>query len=154
MALPEPFGNLMFLIVSVVFLAIGIKIIIADKKSKKGVLQGIGVIFAPWILLFTLFSPVIDEWNPMLEADSAAWGIWEGDGYFIELKSDSTFIYTYEDESMSGTWRRVDFKVHLTTQEGRELYVRFVKDSGVLLLLPDPPRDESPQPGPITKKRL
>jgi hypothetical protein len=34
----------MFLIVSVVFLAIGIKIIIADKKSKKGVLQGIGVI--------------------------------------------------------------------------------------------------------------
>jgi hypothetical protein len=54
---------------------------------------GLGIIAAPWFLLALLAiqSPGIDEWNPILASDSAAWGTWEGDEYSIVLKPDSTY---------------------------------------------------------------
>ena len=113
------------------------------------------VIVIPWIILclLALFFPVIDEWNPSLESESDAWGTWQGDEYLITLNSDLTFTAKLKNESIKGTWRRMHFNVYLNANEGQERYMRFVEDSGDLLLLPEPPRDESPYPGPITKKR-
>ncbi|MFT5489863.1 MAG: hypothetical protein ACI8V5_000202 [Limisphaerales bacterium] len=155
MALPEPFGGLLLLAAFAVSFIVGLFVAIAGRESKKRVFTGIGIIAAPWILLalLAILSPGIDEWNPTLDADSAAWGTWEGDGYLIELKSDSSYAAKLKDESRSGTWRRMDWNVYLANADGQERYMRFVEDSGGLLLLPDPPRDDSLSTGPITRKR-
>ena len=154
MLLPEPFGGLIMLAAIAVFFIVGVCITIVGRKSRRRVVSGIFIIITPWILLSLLYlvSPRIDDWNPSLSSDSAAWGTWEGDGYVVELKSDSTYTAQLKDESISGTWKRMDFNVYLSTSDNQERYMRFVEDSGILLLLPDPPRDESPHPGPITKK--
>ena len=105
------------------------------------------------MLLLALLSPEIDEWNRDLKAPSEAWGTWQGDGYLIELKSDLSFTSKRDGQSLTGTYRIEDWNVFLTENNGKNGYMRFVEDSGELLLLPDPPRDESPRPGPITRKR-
>jgi len=154
MALPEPFGGLIILVAIAASFIVGLFVIITGRKHKKRVFAGLGIIAAPWLLLglFAILSPGIDEWNPVLESDSAAWGTWKGEGYLIELKPDSTYTADLNGESKSGTWRRMDFNVYLSDGGVEEHYMRFVEDSGDLLLLPDPPRDESPYPGPIMKR--
>lgn len=155
MALPEPFGGLLLLAAIAASFLIGLAVVVTGRKCRKRICVGVGIIFAPWILLglLAIISPGIDEWNPSLESDSSAWGTWEGDGYLIELNPDSTFTAKLKNESATGAWRRTDWNVYLVTADGEERYMRFVEDSGDLILLPDPPRDESPQPGPITKRR-
>jgi hypothetical protein len=155
MALPEPFGGLLLLAAIAASFILGLFIIVTGRKRKKMLFTGLGIIAAPWFLLalLAILSPGIDEWNPMLASDSAAWGTWEGDGYSIVLKPDSTYTANLNGESVSGSWRRTDFNVYLSGGTVEERYMRFVEDSGDLLLLPDPPRDESPYPGPITERR-
>jgi hypothetical protein len=155
MALSEPFGGLLLLAAIAASLIVGLLVIVTGRKRKKMVFTGLGIIAAPWFLLalLAILSPGIDEWNPMLTSDSAAWGTWEGDGYSIVLRPDSTYAANLNGESMSGSWRRTDINVYLSGGTVEERYMRFVEDSGDLLLLPDPPRDESPYPGPITKRR-
>lgn len=155
MALPEPFGILLLLAAIAGSFVVGSVIAIAGRKSGKGLFTGIGIMAAPWMLLVLLImsTPGIDEWNPTLSSDAAAWGDWEGDGYLIKLNADSTFTAKLKQESITGNWRRMDFNVYLVTADGNERYMRFVEDSGRLLLLPDPPRDESPRPGPVTRKK-
>lgn len=155
MALPEPFGGLLLLLAIVVFFIAGIAVAVIGRKSRRRVFTGLGIIAAPWLLLLMLavLSPGIDEWNRDLESPSEAWGIWEGDGYRIELSSDQSFSSKRDGELLTGTYRIEDWNVFLTDGSGKEGYMRFVEDSGELLLLPDPPRDESPRPGPITRKR-
>jgi hypothetical protein len=41
----------------------------------------------------------------------------------------------------------------INSNMGKNIYMRFVKDSGDLILLPKPSRDDSFCLGPITKKR-
>ncbi len=149
MAWPEPFGGIIFLVIILVSFVSGLRI--ARKSARNGIL----IIVAPWIILIvaSLFFPNIDDWNPMLKSDESAWGLWIGDGYRIQLNPDETFTLQFEDQSLQGTWRRMDFNVYLKADSGKDLYMRFVEDSGNLLLLPKPPMDESPRPGPITRKR-
>lgn len=113
------------------------------------------MIVAPWALMIlaSVLIPGIDEWNPTIQSDSEAVGGWEGDGYKIELKSDATFVMQRGTKSSSGIWRRMDWNVYLTSEHEPERYMRFVVDSDELLLLPEPPNDESFQPGPIMKRR-
>jgi hypothetical protein len=152
---PEPFGGIMFLSLATVTLFTGLVIAIRGRESKSEFRKGITIIAAPWmvIVLISLIFPSIDEWNPILQSDEAAFGFWEGSGYKIQLNSDSTFTLNYKDQSLEGTWRRMDFNVYMRADTGKEHYMRFVEDSGKLILLPKPPIDESPRPGPITKKR-
>jgi len=155
MALPEPFGGLIFLAFIAASLIIGLLVIVISRKRKIAVLTGLGIIAGPWCLLalLAIISPGIDEWNPILTSDFDAWGTWEGDGYTVVLNPDSTYTANLDGQSLSGSWRRMDFNVYLSSSSAQERYMRFVEDSGELLLLPDPPRDESTNPGPITKKR-
>ncbi len=155
MRLPEPFGGMIVLIAIVVCLLIGVCKVIGDRKSNKSGLFGIVIIAAPWVLfgLLKMISPGIDEWNPTVEYESEAWGVWEGDGYEVELKSDSTFTAVLKSESISGTWKRDDWNIFLTTTRGEERYMRLVEDGGELLLPPNPKRGEYSNSGPITKKR-
>ena len=155
MALPEPFGGLLLLLAITASFFVGIVVAVIGRRSRKQVCIGIGIIAAPWILLLLLaiLSPGIDEWNRDLKTPSEAWGTWEGDGYQIELNPDRSFTSKRGGESLSGTYRVEDWNVFLTEDSGTESYMRFVEDSGELLLLSDSPRDESPRPGPITRKR-
>ena len=149
------FGTLLLLAAIAASFIVGLLVMITGRKRKKRLLAGLGIMAAPWFLLalLAILSPGIDEWNPTLESDSAAWGTWEGDGFSIVLKPDSTYTANLKGESRSGTWRRLDFNIYLSDMGVEDRYMRFVEDSGDLLLLPDPPRDESPYPGPIMKKR-
>ncbi len=155
MALPEPFGGLLLLAAIVASFFFGLLIIVTGRKRKKMLITGIGVIAAPWFLLVLLaiLSPGIDEWNPMLTSDSAAWGTWEGDGNSIVLKPDSTYTANLNGASVSGRWRRTDFNIYLSGGTVDERYMRFVEDSGDILLLADPPRNQSPYPGSIMKRK-
>jgi hypothetical protein len=155
MALPEPFGGLLLLAAIAASFIVGLLVLVTGRKRNKMLFAGVGIIAAPWFLLalLAILSPGIDEWNPILASDSAAWGTWEGDEYSIVLKPDSTYSANLKGESISGSWRRMDFNVYLSGGNVDERYMRFVEDSGDLLLLPDPPRDESPYPGPIMKRR-
>ncbi len=54
----------------------------------------------------------------------------EGDGYEIELRSDSTYTTTIKDQILHGDWSRVDWNVYLTPNGGIEHYMRFVEDGG------------------------
>lgn len=155
MAIPEPFGGLLILAVIAASFVIGLLVIITGLKHRNRVLAGFGIICAPWFLIafLALLSPGIDEWNPILDSDAYAWGTWEGEGYKIVLNSDSTFTADLKGKSMNGNWRRMDFNLYLSNDANQERYMRFVIDSGELLLLPDPPRDEPTHPGPITRKR-
>ena len=155
MALPEPFGGLLLLLAIAAFFVVGIAVAIIGRKSRKQIGIGIGFIATPWILLLllALLSPEIDEWNRDLKTPSEAWGTWQGDGYLIELKSDLSFTSKRDGQSLTGTYRIEDWNVFLTENNGKECYMRFVENSGELLLLPDPPRVEMVNPGPITRKR-
>jgi len=147
--------SLLIIAAIVASFVIGLAILVTRRKTRQGIFVGIGIITAPWLLigLLAINPPGIDEWNPTLDSDSSVWGTWEGDGYLIELKPDSSFSVKFGNKSVNGTWRRMDWNVYLTTTDGGERYMRFVVDSGDLLLLPDPPRNEPEQPGPITKRR-
>lgn len=149
MTWPEPFGGIIFLVIIAITFVVGLHV--GKKSARKGIL----IIVTPWIalILASIIFPDIDEWNPMIKSDESAWGLWEGDGYRIQLNSDETFTFQFEDQSLQGTWSRMDFNVYLNADSGKDLYMRFVEDSGNLLLLPKPPIDESPRPGPITRKR-
>ncbi|MBC7981112.1 MAG: hypothetical protein H7Y36_11165, partial [Armatimonadetes bacterium] len=105
------------------------------------------------LLIASFLIPEIDEWNPVIDSDSDAWGSWEGEGYRIELKQDSTFTMKEGTESKSGNWRRMDYNLYLSSEDSPERYMRFVEEAGDLLLLPKPQYGEPFQPGPITKKR-
>ena len=155
MALPEPFGGLLLLLAIAASFCVGVAVAIIGRRSRKQVCIGVGIVAAPWVLLLLLavLSPGIDEWNRDLKDPSEAWGIWEGEGYQIELNSDSSFTSRRGGQTSNGTYRVEDWNVFLTENNGKNGYMRFVEDSGELLLLPEPPRDESPHPGPITRKR-
>ena len=151
----EPLGGLFILAGIAGCFLIGLTIVLACRRSRIFVISGIGIMLAPWALLFlaSILIPEIDEWNPTIRSDSEALGSWEGDGYAIELRRDATFTMQHGSEKSSGTWRRMDWNVHFSTEHEPERYMRFVEDSNELLLLPEPPDDESFQPGPIMKKR-
>jgi len=153
MAWPEPFGGIIFLAIVAISFVAGLLIVISGFKSKRTVRKGLSIIVAPWIILAvaSLMFPGVDDWNPMLKSDESAWGLWKGDGYRIQLNPDATFALQFKDDSIKGTWRRMDFNVYLKADSGKDLYMRFVEDSGNLILLPKPPMDESPRPGPITR---
>ena len=155
MALPEPFGGVLLLLAITGSLIVGGTIAVLGRRSRNRVFAGIGIIAAPWIMLLLLavLSPGIDEWNRDLKSPSEAWGTWEGDGYHIELNSDQSFSSTHDGQSLTGTYRIEDWNVFLTDSNGKDGYMRFVEDSGELLLLPNPPRVEMVNPGPITRKR-
>ncbi len=155
MALPEPFGGFLLLAAIAVSTFAGVVVLLVGKSSRKVVFAGYGMIAAPWIFLamIALLSPGIDEWNPSIQSDSDAWGTWEGGGYLIDLNADLTYDAVLKDESINGTWAREDWNLYLTGADGRERYMRFVEDSGQLILLPKPPRDDSPYPGPKTRKQ-
>ena len=155
MALPEPFGGILLLLVIAASFVAGVAVAVIGSKSRKQVFTGIGIITTPWVLLliFAVLSPGIDEWNRDLKTPSEAWGTWEGDGYIIELNPDQAFSSKRDGESLIGTYRVEDWNVFLTEDNGKKGYMRFVEDSGELLLLPDPPRVEMVRPGPITRKR-
>ncbi|MGJ8696260.1 MAG: hypothetical protein ACSHYF_08070 [Verrucomicrobiaceae bacterium] len=131
---------------------IGLLIAIRGKTSKARLAFGISIILLPWIALF-LISQGIDEWNPTIKSDSDTHGHWQGDNYNIRLNPDATFSADLKGQSIKGTWQRGDWNLHLTSQTGATTYMRFVEDSGELLLLPEPPQDESFRPGPITRKK-
>lgn len=151
----EPFGGLFILAGIAGSFFLGLAIAIVGRRSKIFLITGVGIIVAPWALLIlaSVLIPGIDEWNPTIESDSEAVGSWEGDGYKIELKRDATFVMQHGSKSSSGIWRRMDWNVYFTFDHEPERYMRFVEDSGELLLLPEPPNDESFQPGPIMKRR-
>ncbi|MCX6855984.1 MAG: hypothetical protein NTV80_13880 [Verrucomicrobia bacterium] len=153
--IPEPFGGLFILVGIAGCFLLGLAIAIAGRRSKIFRITGVGIIVAPWALLMlaSVLIPGVDEWNPTIESDSEAVGAWEGDGYKIELKRDATFVMQHGRKSSSGFWRRMDWNVYLASEHEPERYMRFVEDSDELLLLPDPPRDDSFQPGPIMRKR-
>jgi hypothetical protein len=152
----EPFGGLVILLVIAVTLIVGLIVAIAGRKSKRTVAVGVLIVAAPWMLLMLLMmlSPhEIDEWNPAIGSDTDVIGKWTTDGYLIAIRPDSSFEATIQGISLKGSWRRMDWNLYLTDSNGAERYMRFVHDSGDLILLPNPPVDDDFVPGPMAIKR-
>jgi len=156
-AIPEPFGGIMILAGIIVLTVVGVAIAITGvkRKSRNHKMVGLGLISAPWIilLLIALLSPGIDEWNPAIKSDTDVHGVWQGDGYSIQLNSDYTFVATFPNVGGNGTWRRDDWNLSLSETDSLFANLRFVEDSGELLLLPKPPSGASTDPGPITRRK-
>jgi hypothetical protein len=148
-------GALIMLIITMV---VGLVVLVLGRKSRRRQLIGIGIIAFPWVILgaMAFLRPGIDEWNPSIERDSETWGNWEGDGYRIELHPDATFsarLNGLKGPAMKGKWKRDDWNLYLTAEDQQKLTMRFVRDGGKLVLLPQPPDDPDEGPGPIVMKK-
>ncbi len=153
--IPEPFGGLIILVAIAAALIVGLVVAISGRKSKRTLAVGIAIIGAPWLLLILLviLSPQdIDEVNPNIVSDSEVFGVWKIDDYTIALRPDSSFVATIEGLPLKGKWRRMDWNLYLTESNGIERYMRFVQDSGDLLLLPKPPDGDYLDPGPMARR--
>jgi hypothetical protein len=153
--IPEPLGGLIILVAIVFALIVGLVVATAGRKSKRTLTVGIAIISAPWfllILMVILSPPDIDEVNPNIVSDSEVFGVWKIDDYAITLRPDLTFVATIEGLPLEGKWRRMDWNLYLTESNGIERYMRFVQDSGDLLLLPKPPEGDYFDPGPMARR--
>lgn len=124
------------------------------KKSRTMPRAGIGLIATPWALVLVLgiVHPGIDEWNPEIESDSQVWDHWEGDGYAIDLKPEGSFVLSAKGEDMRGHWKRDDWNLHLTGDDGETRRMRFVEDRGHLLLQTNP-RGPDHDTGPLMRRK-
>ena len=97
---------------SILCSAIGMSAVVSGfwRRSRKRKLVGLGLTAGPWLAWLGLaaLSPGIDEWNPRIESDAAVLGLWNGDGYGIDLKTDSTFMLSRRDGQTFGKWKRDD----------------------------------------------
>ncbi|TLU67239.1 hypothetical protein FE810_02855 [Thalassotalea litorea] len=108
------------------------------KLKAKNIAKVIAFLIPISIVIIRELSEPDIEWNPILRSDEAIIGLWVDTGETLDLKPDGTFDFYIDSKKYSGTWKRNDWNLSLTSSGSFPyFYLRVIEHSGSYHLVKD-----------------